>query len=196
MYKSFTDAGNAAVKTACKLAEKNGSVYAEQRYRELFKETIDEFYNDYTPIDGGYDRTYSLYNILIVNKDKDGRMSTLGFDESAMTTFRSKYINGSDDPKDGLYYQVFVQGWHGGADKDNVNNNHPDPGKPYWRTPIPKFDAWGGPAKIADESPYDAFHRKVDDARHEGGDVYTYCDNLAHGYFNLEFPKEFLKRVR
>lgn len=194
MYDKYMEAGNAAAESAKKLAEKKGSEYAEERYRALFKETIEDFYNDYDPIDGGYEREYSMYNILVVNKDKDGRMRTLGFDESAMTTFRSKYINGTDDPKDGLYYQVFLQGWHGGADNDKVNKNHPDPGKPYWRTPIPKFYAWGGPAKIADEAPYDVFHRKVDEARYVGGDVHTHVQSLAQLYFNQELRKELMKR--
>lgn len=196
MYDKYMEAGNAAAESAKKLAEKKGSEYAEERYRALFKETIEDFYNDYDPIDGGYERDYSMYNILVVNKDKDGRMRTLGFDESAMTAFRSGYRNLTDQPDDGLYFQVFLSGWHGGAASDGKKHKHPDPGTPYWRKPIPSYKHWGKQAEKTDEdeAPYDVFHRKVDEARYVGGDVHTHVQSLAQLYFNQEFRKELMKR--
>lgn len=104
---------------------------------------ITQWYDTYNPI--MYDREGSLYKMydvrikndrLIVNIDGEG-LSGLG-----------KY----------LYELTFVEGYHGGAKTGKIKIgdtifSHPNPGIPYWKTPIPQLCFWGRPA-LRSFSPY------------------------------------------
>ena len=79
--------------------------FLEQKLKKNYKRIIDVFYDAYTP--SFYDRRGSLYNLLVIEKDKNG--IDVGFDPSKIS--RRDGYNG----KDGLYTTVFLQGFHGGA---------------------------------------------------------------------------------
>lgn len=119
-----------------------------QRYREIIQGAIDDFYADYSPM-SYYPRRYSMENVPEVVRQ--GNDLIIKFHYRAMT-FRDGY-----DGYDGLYFQTFRQGWHGGADK---GPGHPKPGTPYWRAGN-NFSRWGEPAAVAGEAPYDQIQKEV-----------------------------------
>ena len=79
--------------------------FLEDKMRKNYNRIIDIFYNSYDP--SFYERRYSLYDLLVMKKDKNG--IDIGFDSSKIE--RRDGYNG----KDGLYTTVFLQGFHGGA---------------------------------------------------------------------------------
>ena len=98
-----------AVKDAQKKAFAEYFETVDKKIREIYKSTIDDFYN--------YDRSFynprgSLYH-LINTKSSDDYLS-IWFDPSKIS-----YRNGYSG-EDGLYDQIFRKGWHGGA---NINGN-------------------------------------------------------------------------
>lgn len=145
----------------------------EKRIREIFKDAVDSFYNDrnFTP-HGEYQRNYSLYNILVIERSGDGRGLKYGFDPSRVTPFWTGYVSRSDGT-DGLYAQAFKYGWHGGAGSvsiEKVNEGfepHPQPASglenqtPYWRSG-PYYSHWyHSPAPVADPSPLQYFNEHM-----------------------------------
>ena len=140
---------------------------ADKSVRELFNETIDQFYSEYTP--GYYDRTESLYELI--QSETSPEYLKIWMDPDNMSSFRNGYSG-----EDGLYDLVFRRGWHGGADKGNVtrvhlpgndeaierSTPHPESGTPYWRVPDPYYTAWGRKAYRSD-SPLEVLKLKLDD---------------------------------
>lgn len=107
--------------------------YAEELYL-VGDNIITEWYSQYDPI--FYERSGSLYNAFKVNLN--GVNYSVEFDSS--------FIDGNEL----IFQNSFIEGYHGGA---KSGENHPSPGIPYWRTPIPQFTEWGRPAKRS-FSPY------------------------------------------
>lgn len=149
----------------------------ERRVREIFKETVDAFYDDYNPY--LYSRRGRLYRLLFI-EDVGSTSKTMGFHPEEIP-FRDGYAG-----EDGLYDQTFRKGWHGGAAS---GLGHPDPGTPYWRVPATvrgskgqEFDyehwpRWGNPAYISEEAPLDMWNRKMDDF--EAGEMVTMYNDIA-----------------
>lgn len=152
-YKNYiaqlTEKVRASVKIAYTLTCKEWFAKVEERVKKMFTDTIDEFYSSYTP--DYYDRVESLYNILETTTISNGL--SISFNPDNMTSFRNGYSGG-----DGLYDQVFRKGWHGGAGQ---GKDHPDPGTPYWRTPVGVYKYWGRPADVANIPPLDAIKKRV-----------------------------------
>lgn len=122
--------------------------YQTQIITEIFNNAVNQFYADYTPIPGGYDRQYGLRDVLNIAYDQRGIVITgndnrLLFDEMEMHGDRK----GGD-----LFNKVFIEGWHGGAES-SCRGDHPETGVPYYRTPIGFYKYWGGKA-VKTESPY------------------------------------------
>lgn len=99
----------------------------KEKYREMYRETVKEWYGDYSPL--FYSRTGSLYDIF--NFDYDEDQAYIGYDTELL-----------HHPS--LDETVFTIGYHGGA-KHN--------GGIYWRTPHPYYTHWGREA-ASSPSPY------------------------------------------
>lgn len=129
------------VQKAITKIEKLNKLYP-QRYKEELEEVgnsvIDQWYETYDPI--VYERTGSLYNAFKVTLN--GTDYNVSFDSS----FIGNKI---------IFYNSFMEGYHGGAKsgKTKFGEPHPAPGIPYWKTPIPEFTHWGRPA-MRSFSPY------------------------------------------
>lgn len=120
-----------------KMNEKYPKKYAEELYL-VGDNVITEWYSTYDPI--FYNRSGSLYNAFKIDIGKDN--GNIEFDSSLM---------GGNDI---IFENSFMNGYHGGAIK---GPGHPNPGIPYWRTPIQpierRFKEWGRPA-LRSFSPY------------------------------------------
>ena len=148
-----------AVRKAVAVTWQEFFVSVEVNMREIFNDVIQHFYDDYEPLH--YIRDNSLYELLQTRLSPEGDSIAIWFEPSAMTSFRSGYVG-----EDGLYDQVFRHGWHGGADhiasyKEAKYGVHPNPGVPYWRTPIPYYTHWGDPAKVASMAPLQEFRMRI-----------------------------------
>lgn len=103
--KKIQEKAKEAVKEA---QEKSFSEYfdvAEKKIRTIYKDTITDFYNSYpNPF---YDRRGSLYDLIQTKKTTD--YLSIWF-EPSLISYRNGYAG-----ENGLYDQVFRQGWHGGA---------------------------------------------------------------------------------
>lgn len=127
--------------------------YPKKYQEELYligDNVITQWYSKYNPI--MYDRIGSLYKAFKVTLYDDE--FAVDFDPSFMERDKSSLI----------FENSFMQGYHGGADKGTIikkdengtvlyTESHPQPGIPYWQTPIPEFGHWGRPAKRS-FSPY------------------------------------------
>lgn len=150
--KAENEINKAIKKSYSELFEK-----VEKDVYEIFRGAISEFYSDYDP--EYYYRNDSLYNLMLTRRTDDSLK--IWFDPWRMTSFRNGYSG-----EDGLYDQVFRKGWHGGAgsiseDKAEQYGAHPEPGRPYWRKPIPYYTYWGRPAEISDLAPLKNIQTKV-----------------------------------
>lgn len=155
-------------------------VLIRQNVERIYSDVVESFYNDYSPVE--YRRNYSLADLLQAEAGKD--YLDLSFDTSRMTPFRSGYRG-----VDGLFDQVFMKGWHGGANKGDystfvrfngdmsyeqkVYTPHPAPGTPYWREPIPFYTNWGRPAEIATISPYQDYTQRVEQYQTSQDGIYA-----------------------
>lgn len=184
---------NLAVDRAKVTTEKEFSDYRIGRIEKLYKEAIDRFYADYTPVESGYHRQGHLYNLLEIGRDSAGVFSYIDFDPGEMTPYRSGYRDMSGEG-DGLYDKVFKHGWHGGADKQSIEKDaagkdpHPDPGTPYWRAG-PYFSVWGGPAAIADTPPYYDFKKTFEEADAPGGEHHEVLNKIFQKNVDEEAKK-------
>lgn len=143
--------------TATDLAVQEMLFYLDKEIKEIFLSAINEFYEDYSPVEGGYIRDYSMRSLLETNHvTGDNPKLEFWFEPSNMTAFRNGY-----DGEDGLYDQTFRKGWHGGAD---MGPKHPEIGTPYWRTPRGVYKHWGEKAEIADTPPIDRFFDELNSA--------------------------------
>lgn len=153
----------------------------EENVKRIFTEAVDEFYGDYKP--NVYGRNHSLYDLLKIELGNE--YMEMWFDTSKMTPFRSGYSG-----ENGLFDQVFMKGWHGGAasgdystfgsgyDDDEYGNNvvytpHPSPGTPYWREPTPFYTRWGRAARIAPISPYENYTQKLEEYQTSQDGIYA-----------------------
>ncbi len=168
--REYIERANAIIAQKVVLANNELNTIKDEKIHDLFNEAISDFYSDYTPISGGYDResdgngSGGLYSLLKTSIEIDGDVSGLQywFDDSDFTTYRSGYRGAGD-----LYEKVFELGWHGGADsidgsKAGTYGLHPRPGTPYWRTPLNVYSRWGRPARVASISPEDDFYQRFD----------------------------------
>lgn len=184
-----------SVEKTTKIASRELMRKTEQSLREKFRETIDMFYEDYTP--GGiypYKRTNSLYNILeteYLGEESGyeyGAMS-ISFNEEKATKFR----NG-----DGSVYDLaFKEGWHGGAKSGDstvlstgiLHTPHPSPGTPYYRRMLKSIRhgkwfsvGWTRPAERTSPSPFDKFDEETDKfVNEEMQGIYTESFNRHFG---------------
>jgi hypothetical protein len=108
-YQSYIKKLQEKAKEAVKEAqEKSFSEYfnvAEKKIKTIYKDTITDFYNSYP--DPFYDRRGSLYDLIQTKKAID--YLSIWF-EPSLISYRNGYAG-----ENGLYDQVFRQGWHGGA---------------------------------------------------------------------------------
>lgn len=128
---------------------------------DLFRDSLTQdapdgssgFYNDYTPIHGGYQRTFGMKNtgFFTVKVREDGLGIEGDFHPEVMTTYRQP----TGDLRRGLFDIVFFKGQHGGA--TGTDSNNVSVSSPHWRTPLGKYSRWGRPAFISPSSPYDHF---------------------------------------
>lgn len=112
----------------------------QDKFRNLMQES---FYDQYSP-EFYVNRNFSLKELLDITLDDNGFV--FEFDSSRITPMRGG--------GDGLYEQVFVQGYHGGA-------RAPD-GVMRYRTPYPIYVHWGRAASRS-SSPRDAADKLIDD---------------------------------
>ena len=109
-YKSYMETlQKKAKKAVSKAQEKTFEEYfevADTKIRDIYKKTIIDFYQDYTP-PRFYDRRGSLFNLIQTKRGSD--YLSIWFDPSKIS-YRNGYAG-----EDGLYETVFRQGWHGGA---------------------------------------------------------------------------------
>ena len=116
--------------------EKMNKVYPKkykEELEEVGKSVVAQWYATYDPI--FYRRGGSLYHAFKVYLN--------GLDYGV--DFDYRFIGNEI-----IFENSFMQGYHGGA---IGGEEHPHPGIPYWRTPIPSFTDWGRPAKRS-FSPY------------------------------------------
>lgn len=129
-----------AVQKAKTKLEKMNETYPrkyKEELEEVGKTVIAQWYATYEPV--FYNRDRSLYHAF--------RVDLRGTDYSV--DFDSAYLeHGSLSSL--IFENSFMQGYHGGV---SSGKGHPQPGMPYWRTPIPSFVDWGRPA-IRSFSPY------------------------------------------
>lgn len=140
-----------AVDEAQKNAYKDWFKYTDEHLREQHKKVAKKFYDDY-PDPEYYDRRGSLYDLYSSEIGDD--YITAWFDETKMYSAYNDYTM----KEDGLFDKVFVQGYHGGAER---GPSHPHPGTPYWRAPHPYYYYWSRPAEKMSPSPYDEFMKVV-----------------------------------
>lgn len=123
---------------------------------------ITQWYDSYNPII--YDREGSLYKMYDV-KVKDSKL-IVDIDGEGLSGL-GRY----------LYELTFVEGYHGGAKTGTSYYrspqgtklkafSHPQPGIPYWKTPIPEFYRWGRPA-LRSFSPYNRIINQLNKAMSE-----------------------------
>jgi len=120
--------------------------FCERHVQSLFNESIDDFYNSYSP---KYKRRGTLYELLFI--DIQGESFSVQYDEDNL------YFSHGGGGEDYLYDLLFEGGYHGGADD---GEDHPSPGTPYWRAGR-RFSRWGRPAKQT-ASPKATFDSLVD----------------------------------
>ena len=168
-YKKYIDALEVKAKEAVKEAQKKAFAeyfeVADKKIRKIYNDTITDFYES-------YGRTFykprgSLYDLI--NIERTDEYLEIDFNPS-MISYRNGYSG-----EDGLYTQVFRQGWHGGA---NINGNMlvpwTNPAEPYdgdkkpWAFPEP----WGrrigvkhgwSHAEKSPISPLEDFRKRIDE---------------------------------
>lgn len=141
-------------RTALERASRDILGIINEDINKMFSESVSAFYSDYAP--RVYERRNggkgSMYDILSTRTDNSSPVPSLiiTMDESGMGGYRSGYKG-----EDGLFTTVFIEGWHGGAEREGYAD------KKFWRTPVNGYYMWGEEADRADISPYDDFVNKV-----------------------------------
>lgn len=164
---------NTRRKEASKKIYKEFGEYQKKEIEKLFKITIDDFYNNYDPIE--YDRTGGLYNLLDIRTDADGYV-VVG-DNKLSNIYNPSQMHANRSGGDNLYKTVFEEGWHGGSKGINAEDaklwgEHPNPGIPHYRTwgwgrysvdgprTFCRFGAWDGEAARMQPSPRDLMYER------------------------------------
>lgn len=137
------------IKDAERKVEKINKEYPE-KYKieldEIRKDVVSKWYNTYEPYI--YNRHMDLKNAAKVSLE--GINYRVQFGSEFM-----EYEHRADNEY--IYQNSFIDGYHGGA-SDGIE--HPNPGIPYWRRPVPQFSQWGRPAKRS-FSPYYEMRRQM-----------------------------------
>lgn len=187
---SLVDFATKEVEAANKKVRIEFGIYQTTQIAKIFKQAIDEFYGDYTPL--MYDRHESLYQILDIPVDEYGMFDPHEpdfrdmYDESDMT---------HDRRGKSLFETVFVKGYHGGAmsisaNKTDTWGSHPHPGVPYYRTrglvSYPdgnsawhRFGAWGEKAAHS-HSPFFTISERIAIADDDGGEWDKKYDDILN----------------
>ena len=151
-----------AVKDAIEKSYAEYFAVADEKLRDIYEETINDFYDKYPR--SFYKPRGSLYRLIETKHGKD--YLEIWFEPSRIS-YRNGYAG-----ENGLYEYVFRQGWHGGAD---IDGNMLVP----WTSPPMAYDGdtapWSSkpwqdqqishgwkPAKQASISPLDDFKNRVD----------------------------------
>ncbi len=119
---------------------------AWQKYKkakEICEKEINRFYAEYEPMVYKH-RKKDLYNAYNLDVTNDGQLIFEMGEELLQKHHRvdNEYI----------YEKMFKEGWHGGADDGPY---HPNPGKNYWRTPVPEYSSWWSTPAARSVSPYE-----------------------------------------
>lgn len=161
------------VNSAVKLADIDAAKAYEKYYKEVFDLAVDQFYDSYTPKD--YRRNYSLYNTIYTEVTEE--KVVFGYRPENMTWMRNPTTIDN-----ALFDQVFIRGWHGGADRIDSSKvkmwgAHPSTGTPYWRKHsvwyergkrgtrighLVEYAEWGRPASVSKPSPYEMINIALD----------------------------------
>lgn len=161
-----------------KIADRNFGIYQALKIREIFRQAVQDFYDDYTP--QFYNRTGGLFDILDVHFNADGFVGYENIEDLYNKGKLHTDRNGGD-----LFKKVFEYGYHGGAASGDF---HPNPGIPYYRKPpegnsagIRPWVRWGRAAERTSPSPDEVFKRDL--AMAEGGEIFEkfkeICDEHA-----------------
>lgn len=185
MARSFIDGSNiaemqrdiastiiSALYKAGRDASKSVTKMVNQKRTAAFRTAIKEFYTDpgFSISNAGYERKESLYNIFetisYVDEESGLTQPDYFYDDSKMTAFRGR----TDYESNGLFDQVYVKGWHGGADRIDPSKvhypfqNHPSIGTPHYRYPAPYYRYWGRRAAVLNPPPIKRFERYSENA--------------------------------
>lgn len=142
----------------------------KEELSNIYRETIDEFYDAYTP--DFYARNESLYDLIQFTESQD----ELGWSFYPERATRLQRDNGT------VYKLSFLYGWHGGASGED--HNHENVSTPHWRTPYPwLWKHYGtsvrkrrpsgyyryGREAFHSDSPYETWETRRTDYVHENG---------------------------
>ncbi len=99
---------------------------------EIARSVIARWYGSYEPLI--YRRQSGLYDVFRVQRNGT----------FIKVMFNADWISGSHRADNTTIYEnSFKNGYHGGASQ---GDGHPEPGVPYWRTPVGIYSEWGHPA--------------------------------------------------
>lgn len=150
------------VEKAMTVANKVGAKMAIKLVKEQLQDAVDEWYAFYDP--RYYRRTYGLEDIAKVEIKGSGAEMYIDayYDVSLM--------GGHNLGNEELYDLTIREGYHGGA---RSGPDHPNPGTPYYRIPVPylssglpPYSQWGSPA-VKTPSPLDLARPKVHEAANQ-----------------------------
>ena len=131
---------NQGIATTKRLAKENTAERTEE-FDEAVRQIVARFYASYEP--KFYNRQRSLYTTFKVKPDYSQ------FDVDV--EFEPGFMEGSHrTTNEYIFENTFVEGFHGGS---RYGDDHPDPGTPYWRKPVPYYSEWSRPASQS-FSPY------------------------------------------
>lgn len=128
-------------------ASKDAVPIIKEKLTKIRNDAADNFYSDYTPY--FYSRNKSLKHVPVMTSDNEGWIQ---YEASMFGRSANDYV---------LFNTL--AGFHGGA---RSGEGHPNPGVPYWRTPVPHFTAWGDPAESSDP-PLQEVNDNIDKAQDE-----------------------------
>lgn len=163
------------LKAANEKIRKEYGVVQREKIKEIYNQTADMFYKDYSP--DIYKRQKGLMQIkeLSLQYDKYGRVSNdtfeSFFDDVQMHADRRGNVywrrNGYFES---LFDLTYMHGWHGGA-PSSEDGDHPSSGTPYYRTPHPYYYEWGDRAEQMSPSPFEHFKELLLKADSSGGEL-------------------------
>lgn len=132
--------------------------------KKICKRAIDSYYQNYRPGEYNtskdrhpYRRHYSLYDAVNLGiRNGNTFIFELG------SEFMPKNHRVDKTNPDYIYNRMFIQGWHGGADKGKAGQPpHPNPGELYWKIHPEFIYWWNRPArKMYPLSPYEIIKQR------------------------------------
>lgn len=135
--------------------------------KSAFDLAIDKFYADpnFTLVEGGYDRTHGLYELLNTDDESgdasvcDGQGGTMSFTFDYDVNKLPHGLRKSNN-KQYIFDVVFDRGYHGGAPDEN--------GTIRYRKPIGSYKFWGRNAVQMTPSPRELFRQNIKKELEEG----------------------------